>query len=189
MHYGVSWAFEKGQTSLRHRATGGSCSGSPSHRIRWPLPESTKVSAAPTSLPVPGRDRLAYPGSPIVGAGRHPPLREVGQLADRRIVVEHAAETDGETLLRPIGRAAEDLPVAILFMGDEQDGMAFADDGLCREDGPILAMRKVIRRGSFKSMNDLRDKLVDFINYFNRVFSHPSRWTYTGRPLVAKRVA
>ena len=52
-----------------------------------------------------------------------------------------------------------------------------------------VIMRKVIRRGSFTSLKDLRDKLVDFIDYFNRVFAHPFRWTYTGRPLMAKRVA
>jgi transposase len=52
-----------------------------------------------------------------------------------------------------------------------------------------VIMRKVIRRGSFTSVKDLHDKLVDFIAYFNRVFANPFRWTYTGRPLVAKRVA
>jgi transposase len=52
-----------------------------------------------------------------------------------------------------------------------------------------VIMRKVVRRGSFTSVKDLRDKLVDFIAYFNRVFAHPFRWTYTGRPLMAKRVA
>ena len=52
-----------------------------------------------------------------------------------------------------------------------------------------VIMRKVIRRGSFKSVNDLCVKLVDFIGFFNRVFAHPFRWTYTGRPLMAKRMA
>ena len=52
-----------------------------------------------------------------------------------------------------------------------------------------VIMRKVVRRGSFTSVNDLRDKLVNFIDYFNRVFAHPFRWTYTGRPLMAKPVA
>jgi transposase len=44
--------------------------------------------------------------------------------------------------------------------------------------------RKVIRRGSFTSVADLREKLLSFITYFNRVFAKPFRWTYTGRPLV-----
>jgi transposase len=52
-----------------------------------------------------------------------------------------------------------------------------------------VIMRKVIRRGSFKSVKDLREKLVNFIAYFNRVFAHPFRWTYTGRPLMAKPAA
>ena len=46
-----------------------------------------------------------------------------------------------------------------------------------------------IRRGSFTSVKDLRDKLLNFIDYFNRVFAHPFRWTYTGRPLMAKPAA
>jgi transposase len=47
-----------------------------------------------------------------------------------------------------------------------------------------VIMRKVIRRGSFTSVNDLRTKLFDFLTYFNRVFAKPFRWTYTGRPLM-----
>jgi hypothetical protein len=43
--------------------------------------------------------------------------------------------------------------------------------------------RKVIRRGSFKSVEDLRGKLLSFIRYFNEVFAKPFRWTFTGRPL------
>ena len=47
-----------------------------------------------------------------------------------------------------------------------------------------VIMRKVIRRGSFTSVEDLRTKLLNFIDYFNRVFAKPFRWTYTGRPLM-----
>ncbi len=47
-----------------------------------------------------------------------------------------------------------------------------------------VIMRKVIRRGSFTSVSDLRTKLLNFITYFNRVFAKPFRWTYTGRPLM-----
>jgi transposase len=47
-----------------------------------------------------------------------------------------------------------------------------------------VIMRKVIRRGSFTSVDDLRTKLLNFIEYFNRVFAKPFRWTYTGRPLM-----
>jgi hypothetical protein len=47
-----------------------------------------------------------------------------------------------------------------------------------------VIMRKVIRRGSFSSVDDLRTKVLNFIAYFNRVFAKPFRWTYTGRPLI-----
>jgi transposase len=47
-----------------------------------------------------------------------------------------------------------------------------------------VIMRKVMRRGSFTSVADLRTKLLNFIEYFNRVFAKPFRWTYTGRPLM-----
>lgn len=49
-----------------------------------------------------------------------------------------------------------------------------------------VIMRKVIRRGSFPSVADLRSKLLNFIDYFNRVFAKPFLWTYTGRPLIPK---
>jgi transposase len=52
-----------------------------------------------------------------------------------------------------------------------------------------VIMRKVIRRGSFPSLADLRSKLLNFIAYFNEVFAKPFRWTYTGRPLRAKPAA
>jgi transposase len=46
-----------------------------------------------------------------------------------------------------------------------------------------VIMRKVIRRGSFTSVEDLRSKILAFIEYFNQVFAKPFNWTYTGRPL------
>jgi transposase len=52
-----------------------------------------------------------------------------------------------------------------------------------------MIMRKVVRRGSFTSVADLRSKLLNFIAYFNRVFAQPFRWTYTGRPLRVKLAA
>ena len=47
-----------------------------------------------------------------------------------------------------------------------------------------VIMRKVIRRGSFTSVDDLRMNVLNFIAYFNRVFAKPFRRTYTGRPLI-----
>ncbi len=52
-----------------------------------------------------------------------------------------------------------------------------------------VIMRKVIRRGSFTSVDDLQNELSNFIEYFNRVFAKPFHWTYTGRPLRVKPAA
>jgi transposase len=46
----------------------------------------------------------------------------------------------------------------------------------------ILA-RRVLRRGSFTSKEDLRDKILAFIEYFNKVMAKPFRWTFTGQIL------
>jgi DDE superfamily endonuclease len=46
-----------------------------------------------------------------------------------------------------------------------------------------ILMRRVLRRGSFRSTTDLRDRLLAFIDYFNRTLAKPFKWTYTGRPL------
>lgn len=43
--------------------------------------------------------------------------------------------------------------------------------------------RRVIRRGSFTSKADLRKRLLDFVEYFNRTMAKPYKWTYRGRPL------
>jgi hypothetical protein len=48
----------------------------------------------------------------------------------------------------------------------------------------ILA-RRLLKRASFVSIDDLRVRVLDFIDYFNDVLGKPFRWTYTGRPLQA----
>lgn len=48
-----------------------------------------------------------------------------------------------------------------------------------------ILVRKVIRRGNFLSKEDLKIKINNFIEYFNRTMAKPFRWTYQGRPLVA----
>lgn len=51
-----------------------------------------------------------------------------------------------------------------------------------------IVMRRVVRRGNFQSTEALRMRLLDFIDYFNRTFAKPFRWTYTGRPVTADTV-
>lgn len=48
-----------------------------------------------------------------------------------------------------------------------------------------ILTRRLLKRGSFSSLDDLRQKLLAFIDYFNATLAKPFRWTYTGRPLVA----
>lgn len=48
--------------------------------------------------------------------------------------------------------------------------------------------RRVVRRGNFTSLAALKERLLNFIDYFNRTFAKPFRWTYTGRPVTAETV-
>ena len=48
----------------------------------------------------------------------------------------------------------------------------------------VLA-RKLLKRGSFCSKDDLRRRIEDFIDYFNRTMAKPYKWTYQGIPLRA----
>jgi transposase len=46
-----------------------------------------------------------------------------------------------------------------------------------------ILVRRVIRRGSFTSKEDLRTKILNFIDYFNKVLAKPFQWTFTGQVL------
>jgi transposase len=48
-----------------------------------------------------------------------------------------------------------------------------------------ILVRKLLKRGSFVSVEELRTKVLAFIDYFNRTMAKPFRWTYTGKPLAA----
>ena len=48
----------------------------------------------------------------------------------------------------------------------------------------ILA-RKLLRRGSFSSKQDLKERIEQFIAYFNKTMAKPFKWTKTGKPLAA----
>ena len=58
------------------------------------------------------------------------------------------------------------------------------------EIGFSILVRRVITRGNFRSVADLREKILAFIDYFNRTLAKPFPWTFTGRPLnVSSREA
>lgn len=48
----------------------------------------------------------------------------------------------------------------------------------------ILA-RKLLKRASFTSVQDLKARLLAFIEYFNATMAKPFKWTYGNKPLVA----
>lgn len=48
-----------------------------------------------------------------------------------------------------------------------------------------ILVRKLLKRGSFSSVDDLQQKVMDFIDYYNRNMAKPFKWTYQGKVLVA----
>jgi putative transposase len=48
-----------------------------------------------------------------------------------------------------------------------------------------ILVRKLLKRGSFTSVEDLTTKILQFIAYYNRTMAKPFKWTYQGKPLVA----
>ena len=48
-----------------------------------------------------------------------------------------------------------------------------------------ILVRRLLKRSSFASLQDLKKRIVSFVNYFNAVLAKPFKWTYTGRPLQA----
>jgi putative transposase len=48
-----------------------------------------------------------------------------------------------------------------------------------------ILMQKLLRRGNFLSQADLKTRILDFIDYFNRTMAKPFQWTYKGKALAA----
>ena len=48
-----------------------------------------------------------------------------------------------------------------------------------------ILVRKVIKRGNFISTDDLKRKVLAFIEYYNRTMAKPFKWTYLGKALTA----
>lgn len=48
-----------------------------------------------------------------------------------------------------------------------------------------ILVRRLLHRGSFTSVHDLRDRILRFIDYFNRTLAKPFKWTYQGKVLSA----
>ena len=48
-----------------------------------------------------------------------------------------------------------------------------------------ILVRKLLKRGSFTSLEHLKTKVLAFIEYFNRTMAKPFKWTYQGKALAA----
>jgi len=47
-----------------------------------------------------------------------------------------------------------------------------------------IVVRRLLKRGNFTSVVDLRERILAFIAYFNKTMAKPFKWTYKGRPLT-----
>lgn len=47
-----------------------------------------------------------------------------------------------------------------------------------------ILVRRLLKRSSFKSIDELRERILLFIDYFNKTMAKPFKWTYAGRPLT-----
>jgi transposase len=47
-----------------------------------------------------------------------------------------------------------------------------------------ILVRRLLKGGNFTSVEDLRERILAFIDYFNKTMAKPFKWTYTGRPLT-----
>jgi hypothetical protein len=48
-----------------------------------------------------------------------------------------------------------------------------------------ILVRKVLKRGNFTSLADLKAKVLAFVEYYNRTMAKPFKWTYQGKLLAA----
>jgi len=48
-----------------------------------------------------------------------------------------------------------------------------------------ILVRRLLKRASFASLEQLRQRLLAFIDYFNRTLAKPFQWTYKGKVLAA----
>jgi transposase len=47
-----------------------------------------------------------------------------------------------------------------------------------------ILVRRLLKRGNFTSVEDLQERILAFIAYFNKTMAKPFKWTYKGRPLT-----
>ena len=48
-----------------------------------------------------------------------------------------------------------------------------------------ILTRRLLKRGRFASTDELKQRILDFIDFFNQTLAKPFRWTDIGKPLMA----
>lgn len=48
-----------------------------------------------------------------------------------------------------------------------------------------ILVRKLLKRGNFTSLEQLKAKVLAFVEYYNRTMAKPFKWTYKGKALAA----
>ena len=43
-----------------------------------------------------------------------------------------------------------------------------------------ILVRKLLKRGNFRSLEDLKEQILAFLTYYNQTMAHPFKWTYQG---------
>ena len=47
-----------------------------------------------------------------------------------------------------------------------------------------ILSRRLLKRGQFSSTEELKNRILEFITFFNETLAKPFRWTYIGKPLL-----
>ena len=47
-----------------------------------------------------------------------------------------------------------------------------------------ILSRRLLKRGQFSSTDELKERILKFIEFFNETLAKPFRWTYIGKPLM-----
>lgn len=48
-----------------------------------------------------------------------------------------------------------------------------------------ILVRRLLKRASFRSTDELKRRILDFVSFFNATMAKPFEWTYKGKPLAA----